>query len=390
MKVSLRKSNPALKIVAGSVYDLPTPPNLSAMWNFGSLLGLCWVIQVLTGLMLACQYCASADLAFDSVVHIMRDVNYGWLMRSTHCNGASAFFLCVYIHIGRGIYYHSFFLKHTWWVGCSMLLLLMGVAFSGYVLPWGQMSYWGATVILNLASAIPFVGSELVEWIWGGFSVGDPTLKRLFVFHFLSPFALGGLAVVHLIYLHETGSGNPLGIDASGDAIPFHSSYSLKDLLGFVVFFFIFFYVVLRFPDFFGDPINFSPANPLKTPQHIQPEWYFLFAYAILRSVPNKLGGVVGLVASVAILYLMPLFPQSKFVGIQDNPISQVLFWMFIGNFFLLSYIGACPVEDPYFMVGVSSSIFFFMFFLLYPVSYCFWDTFYSGVLTKGSSVKLV
>nr|YP_009455672.1 cytochrome b [Lutraria maxima]AUH21198.1 cytochrome b [Lutraria maxima] len=374
MKYPIRKTNPILSLVSSSLYDLPVPINLTIMWNFGSLLGFCWLVQVASGVLLACHYTCHVDHAFDSVVYIMRDVNNGWMIRSVHANGASFFFICAYIHIGRGVFYHSFVMKHTWLVGSSMMLLLMGIAFTGYVLPWGQMSYWGATVITNLASAIPYFGSDLVEWIWGGFCVGDATLKRFFVFHFLSPFLLVVLIILHVMYLHETGSGNPLGISSDAEAVPFHSFYTLKDLVGIVVMASLLFLVCLCFPDLFSDPVNFFPADPMKTPTHIQPEWYFLFAYAILRSVPNKLGGVVSLVLSVAVLYVMPFFPKGFHRGIQFNPVAQVIFWLFIGNFVLLSFIGACPIEYPFDLIGAYSSVGYFMFYPIFPFVCLFWD----------------
>nr|YP_009104584.1 cytochrome b [Mactra chinensis]AII19513.1 cytochrome b [Mactra chinensis]WLS55674.1 cytochrome b [Mactra chinensis] len=357
-----------------SLVNLPVPPNLTIMWNFGSLLGTCWAIQVLSGLLLACHYTPDVAYAFDSVIYIMREVNNGWLIRSIHVNGASAFFVCIYIHIARGIFYHSFFKKHTWLVGCSILLLLMMIAFTGYVLPWGQMSYWGATVITNLASAIPYIGNDLVEWMWGGFCVGNATLKRFFVVHFIAPFLLLALSGVHIFYLHETGSSNPLGVDSDAEAVPFHSFYTLKDLVGVVVLIWVLGVICLCYPDFFSDPINFNPADPLKTPTHIQPEWYFLFAYAILRSIPNKLGGVLGLVLSVSILYIMPFFPKGFQRGIQYNIFAQVLFWGFVGNFIFLSFIGACPIEYPYDLMGIISSVVYFLFFPLYVLCYLSWD----------------
>lgn len=374
MKYPIRKTNPIFKLVSSSLYDLPVPPNLTIIWNFGSLLGTCWLIQVLTGLLLACHYTSDESYAFDSVVYIIRDVNNGWLIRRIHANGASAFFICAYVHIGRGIFYHSFCMKHTWLVGCSMLLLLMAVAFTGYVLPWGQISYWGATVIINLASAIPYIGGSLVEWVWGGFRVGNATLKRFFVFHFLRPFLLVVLIVLHIIYLHETGSGNPLGVDSDAEAVPFHRFYTLKDLVGIVVMVRLLIFVCFCYPDLFSDPVNFRPADPIKTPTHIQPEWYFLFAYAILRSIPNKLGGVIGLVLSVAILYLIPFFPKGLHRGIQYNPLAQVLFWFFIRNFILLRFIGSCPIEYPFDRIGIIRRAVYFAFYPLFSAVCLFWD----------------
>jgi len=334
MRRPIRKVHPVLKIVNGALVDLPAPSNLSIWWNFGSLLGLCLGIQILTGLFLAIHYTAHVDLAFNSVVHITRDVSYGWLLRSLHANGASWFFICIYFHIGRGIYYGSFINQHTWNIGVILLFLTMGTAFLGYVLPWGQISFWGATVITNLLSAVPYLGKILVEWVWGGFAVDNATLTRFFALHFLLPFAILAMTILHLLFLHETGSNNPLGLNRDGEKIPFHSYYSFKDLVGFLILLFLLSALVLFSPQLLTDPENFIPANPLVTPVHIQPEWYFLFAYAILRSIPNKLGGVVALVAAVAILFIIPLTHQGKFRTTSFYPLNQILFWTFVGIFF--------------------------------------------------------
>nr|ADB19732.1 cytochrome b [Scincella lateralis]ADB19733.1 cytochrome b [Scincella lateralis] len=365
MTHNLRKTHPILKIINSSFIDLPSPSNISAWWNFGSLLGMCLIIQVLTGLFLAMHYTADISSAFSSVAHICRDVPYGWLIRNIHANGASAFFICIYLHIGRGLYYGSYMYKETWNIGVVLLLLVMATAFVGYVLPWGQMSFWGATVITNLLSAIPYVGTSLVEWIWGGFSVDNATLTRFFMFHFLLPFIIMGASMLHLLFLHETGSSNPTGLSSNTDKIPFHPYFSYKDLLGASLLTLFLLSLALLFPYLLGDPENFTPANPLVTPPHIQPEWYFLFAYAILRSIPNKLGGVLALLFSILILMLIPLLHTSKQRGNAFRPPSQVLFWALISNIFILTWIGGQPVEHPFIIIGQIASITYFINFLV-------------------------
>nr|YP_009742292.1 cytochrome b [Mammilla kurodai]QID90387.1 cytochrome b [Mammilla kurodai]QRG01406.1 cytochrome b [Mammilla mammata] len=374
MRSPLRKSHPVLKLMNNLLIDLPAPLNLSVWWNFGSLLGLCLIIQILTGLFLAMHYTAHVDLAFSSVVHISRDVSHGWLLRAIHANGASWFFICIYFHIGRGIYYGSHANLHTWNIGVMLLFLTMGTAFLGYVLPWGQMSFWGATVITNLLSAIPYLGKMLVEWVWGGFAVDNATLTRFFALHFLLPFAIAGMSMLHLMFLHETGSNNPLGLNSDGDKVPFHSYYSFKDVVGFIVMIALLTFLVLFFPQLLTDPENFIPANPLVTPVHIQPEWYFLFAYAILRSIPNKLGGVIGLVASVAILFIVPLTHFGKFRSFSLYPLNQILFWAFVGIFLILTWIGSCPVEAPYEQIGQLFTALYFTYFILTPLTQILWD----------------
>nr|AGQ50314.1 cytochrome b [Strix leptogrammica] len=312
MAPNIRKSHPLLKMINNSLIDLPTPSNISAWWNFGSLLGICLTTQIITGLLLAAHYTADSSLAFASVSHTCRNVQYGWLLRNLHANGASLFFICAYMHIGRGLYYGSYLYKETWNTGVILLLTLMATAFVGYVLPWGQMSFWGATVITNLFSAIPYIGQTLVEWAWGGFSVDNPTLTRFFALHFLLPFLIAGLTLIHLTFLHDSGSNNPLGISSDCDKIPFHPYFSMKDTLGLAFMLLPLMTLALFSPNLLGDPENFTPANPLITPPHIKPEWYFLFAYAILRSIPNKLGGVLALAASVLILLLIPLLHKSN------------------------------------------------------------------------------
>nr|YP_187600.1 cytochrome b [Astropecten polyacanthus]BAD86708.1 cytochrome b [Astropecten polyacanthus] len=366
----LRKNHPLFKIVNGSLIDLPSPSNLSIWWNFGSLLGLCLIIQIVTGLFLAMHYTPDISLAFSSISHICRDVNYGWLLRNTHANTASFFFFCLYFHIGRGIYYGSYINKETWNIGVILFLLTMLTAFVGYVLPWGQMSFWGATVITNLVSAVPYLGSSIVQWIWGGFSVDNATLNRFFAFHFLFPFIIAALSIVHLLFLHQTGSNNPTGIESSFDKTPFHTYFSTKDITGFLILFLLLSSIVLLSPNLLNDPENFKPANPLVTPVHIQPEWYFLFAYAILRSIPNKLGGVIALLASILVLFLVPILHTSNNQANTFRPASQTLFWFLATIFIILTWIGSQPVEDPFILIGqISSTIYFLLFLIALPLT---------------------
>nr|AAB05580.1 cytochrome b [Sciurus aberti]AAB05584.1 cytochrome b [Sciurus aberti]AAB05586.1 cytochrome b [Sciurus aberti] len=354
---------PLLKIVNHSFIDLPAPSNISAWWNFGSLLGLCLVIQILTGLFLAMHYTSDTMTAFSSVTHICRDVNYGWLIRYMHANGASMFFICLFLHVGRGLYYGSYTYFETWNIGVILLFAVMATAFMGYVLPWGQMSFWGATVITNLLSAIPYIGTTLVEWIWGGSSVDKATLTRFFAFHFILPFIVAALVMVHLLFLHETGSNNPSGLISDSDKIPFHPYYTIKDALGLLLLL-LFMTLVLFFPDLLGDPDNYTPANPLNTPPHIKPEWYFLFAYAILRSIPNKLGGVLALIFSILILMMFPILHVSKQRSMMFRPLSQCLFWILVADLFTLTWIGGQPVEHPFITIGQVASIIYFVIIL--------------------------
>nr|AFX67416.1 cytochrome b [Glossolepis dorityi]AFX67417.1 cytochrome b [Glossolepis incisus]AFX67422.1 cytochrome b [Glossolepis pseudoincisus] len=362
---NLRKTHPLLKIANDALVDLPTPANISAWWNFGSLLGLCLGAQILTGLFLTMHYCSDITAAFSSVAHICRDVNYGWLIRNMHANGASFFFICIYLHIGRGLYYGSYLYKNTWNVGVILLLLVMMTAFVGYVLPWGQMSFWGATVITNLLSAVPYIGNSLVQWIWGGFSVDNATLTRFLAFHFLLPFIIVAMTMVHLIFLHETGSNNPTGLNSDADKISFHPYFSYKDLLGFTILLLGLTSLALFMPNLLGDPDNFTPANPLMTPPHIKPEWYFLFAYAILRSIPNKLGGVLALLFSILVLMVVPILHTSKQQSLTFRPLTQFLFWLLIADVIILTWIGGMPVEHPFVIIGQAASFLYFLIFLI-------------------------
>nr|YP_010042796.1 cytochrome b [Euretaster insignis]QPC56458.1 cytochrome b [Euretaster insignis] len=361
----LRKNHPLINIISSSLIDLPTPSNFSIWWNFGSLLGLCLIIQIITGLFLAMHYTPDISSAFNSISHICRDVNYGWLLRNIHANTASFFFLCLYFHIGRGLYYGSYLNTETWNIGIILLLLTMLTAFVGYVLPWGQMSFWGATVITNLVSALPYIGNTIVQWIWGGFSIDNATLNRFFSFHFLFPFIILAFSILHLLFLHQTGSNNPTGLNANLDKTPFHPYFTTKDLVGFIILLTLLTNIVLLYPTILNDPENFNQANPLITPVHIQPEWYFLFAYAILRSIPNKLGGVLALLLSILILFFVPLLHSSSHQANTFRPPSQIFFWTLISTFIILTWIGSQPVEEPFIFIGQLSSILYFSLFTI-------------------------
>lgn len=369
--MSFRKSHPLIKILNSTLVDLPSPANLSINWNYGSLLGLILVIQLVTGIVLATRFSGHSDLSFESVILIYQDANYGWLIRLVHSTGASFFFLFLYLHIGRGLYYGSYVFPEVWNIGVLIYLILIGTAFLGYVLPWGQMSYWAATVITNLLSAIPYLGGYLVQWVWGGFAVANPTLTRFFALHYLLPFLVVFLVVLHLFYLHIYGSSNPLGITSNSNKVPFHYYYSVKDTFVFFIFFFIFIVFTLKYGYVFIDAENFIPANPLVTPTHIQPEWYFLFAYAILRSIPNKLGGVAALLLSVLFIFFFTISSSKLlFRGFNFSPIARLVFWRFISVFLLLTWLGRCPAEDPYNRVAlVCTFLYFFLMSLM-----CVWS----------------
>ena len=366
------KSHPLLKIVNSYIIASPQPANLSYLWNFGSLLALCLGIQIITGVTLAMHYTPSVAEAFNSVEHIMRDVNNGWLIRYLHANTASAFFFLVYLHIGRGLYYGSYKSPRTltWAIGTVILIVMMATAFLGYVLPYGQMSLWGATVITNLMSAIPWIGQDIVEFIWGGFSVNNATLNRFFALHFLLPFVLAALALMHLIAMHDTvGSGNPLGISANYDRLPFAPYFIFKDLITIFIFFLVLSVFVFFMPNALGDSENYVMANPMQTPPAIVPEWYLLPFYAILRSIPNKLLGVIAMFAAILALMVMPITDLSKLRGVQFRPLSKVAFYIFVANFLILMQIGAKHVETPFIEFGqISTVIYFSYFFIIVPV----------------------
>nr|YP_009058230.1 cytochrome b [Empoasca vitis]AIL29209.1 cytochrome b [Empoasca vitis]UGK73345.1 cytochrome b [Empoasca vitis] len=374
MNKPIRKFNPLIKIINYSVIDLPAPINLSAWWNFGVILGSCLTIQLISGILLSMHYSANIELAFYTVSHITRDVNYGWLMRTIHANGASLFFICLYLHAGRGMYYGSYKFIKTWITGVILMLITMGTAFLGYVLPWGQMSFWGATVITNLLSAFPYIGSMLVNWIWGGFAVDNATLSRFFSLHFMLPFVILMMSVIHIFFLHMTGSNNPIGVNSDMDKIPFHPYFSIKDVMGLILILTSLLILNLAEPFMLGDPDNFTPVNPMVIPIHIQPEWYFLFAYVILRSIPNKLGGVLALFLSILILMILPFSMKMKFKGLSFYPISQFNFWFFVSIVILLTWIGARPVEDPYVTVGMILTFLYFNYFIIDPIITKIWD----------------
>nr|UPI55414.1 cytochrome b [Dysdercus evanescens] len=374
MNKPIRKTHPLIKIINSSLIDLPSPSNISLWWNMGSMLGVCLMIQLISGIFLAMHYTANIEMAFNSVIHICRDVNYGWLLRYSHANGASLFFICLYLHIGRGMYYGSYLLMMTWNVGVILLLMVMATAFLGYVLPWGQMSLWGATVITNLLSAIPYLGNDLVKWLWGGFSVDNATLNRFFTLHFLLPFIISALVMIHLLFLHQTGSNNPLGLNSNYDKIPFHPFFSIKDLMSIFIILLLFSCLIMMEPLMLGDPENFIPANPLVTPVHIQPEWYFLFAYAILRSIPNKLGGVIAMIMSIVIIMTLPFTNKANFQSIKFYPINKMLFWMFTATMILLTWIGARPAEEPFILTGQILTVIYFSYFIISPIMLKLWE----------------
>lgn len=347
----------------------PAPSNLNYIWSFGIFLIISLAIQILTGIFLAMHYVPQIDLAFISVEHIMRDVNYGWLLRYVHANGASMFFISVYLHICRGLFYNSYTYPRQvlWGVGVIIFLLMIITAFLGYVLPWGQMSFWGATVITNLASAIPYIGNNIVYWLWGGFSVDNATLNRFFSFHYLLPFVIAALTAVHLIFLHDVKSNNPLGINSFFfDNVPFTPYFVIKDSLAVFLFFIFFSFFIFFYPNYLGHSDNYIPANPLVTPSHIVPEWYLLPFYAILRSVPDKLGGVILMLSAILIFLFLPLINNTKLRSTSLQPLNAVFFWFFIFNAILLGWIGGSPVESPYYQIGQFCSLFYFIYFIFF------------------------
>ncbi|MDB9972052.1 cytochrome b N-terminal domain-containing protein [Alphaproteobacteria bacterium] len=360
---------PIFSTLKHTLVDYPTPRNLNYWWNFGSLAGIFLLIQIITGIVLAMHYTPTVEGAFASIEHIMRDVNYGWLIRYIHMNGASFFFIVVYIHIFRGLYYGSYKSPREvlWWLGLVILLLMMATAFMGYVLPWGQMSFWGATVITNLFSAVPVVGTAVVEWLWGGFAVDNALLNRFFALHYLFPFLIVGVVILHIVALHTHGSNNPLGIDKKGpqDSIPFHPYYTIKDLFGLSFVLTIFAFVVFFAPDYLGHPDNYIPADPLKTPAHIVPEWYFLPFYAILRAVPDKLGGVIAMISAILILFVLPWLDTSKVRSATFRPIYKKLYWFLVVDIIVLTWIGGSPAEGNFILIGRLATIYYFAHFLV-------------------------
>lgn len=353
-------------ILNNHLVDYPSPINLSYAWSFGALAGICLVIQIITGIFLAMHYTPHIDLAFLSVEHIMRDVNNGWLIRYMHANGASMFFIVVYSHIFRGLYYGSYIAprEYLWCSGVIIFLLMMATAFMGYVLPWGQMSFWGATVITNLFSAIPVVGPSIVDWLWGGFCVDNATLNRFFSLHFIMPFAIAGLVIVHLALLHKDGSNNPLGVESSSDKISFYPYFYVKDLFSLMVFITLFSIVLFYYPNTLGHPDNYIPADPMSTPAHIVPEWYFLPFYAILRSIPDKLGGVVCMGGAIVILLFLPFINTSLIRSSTFRPLYRKMFWFLFADFLLLGWIGQEVVEQPFVLIGQVGTAFYFLYFL--------------------------
>jgi ubiquinol-cytochrome c reductase cytochrome b subunit len=360
---------PIFSTLKHTLVDYPTPRNLNYWWNFGSLAGIFLLIQIITGIVLAMHYTPTVEGAFASIEHIMRDVNYGWLIRYIHMNGSSFFFIVVYIHVFRGLYYGSYKSPREvlWWLGLVILLLMMATAFMGYVLPWGQMSFWGATVITNIFSAVPVVGTTIVEWLWGGFSVDNALLNRFFALHYLFPFLIVAVVILHIVALHTHGSNNPLGIDKKGpqDSIPFHPYYTIKDLFGLSFVLTIFALVVFYAPDYLGHPDNYIPADPLKTPAHIVPEWYFLPFYAILRAVPDKLGGVIAMISAILILFVLPWLDTSKVRSATFRPMYKNLFWILLVDVVILTWIGGSPPEGNFILIGRIATIYYFTHFLI-------------------------
>nr|AZL93450.1 cytochrome b [Pristaulacus sp. ZJUH_2016030] len=376
MKKSFISFNSLFNNLFNSFMNLPTPINISLFWKIGSILGLFLLIQIISGLFISMHFNSSSILAFNSIIHIMNNINYGWLFRFIHINGATMFFIFLFIHIGRGIYYESYNLIAVWFIGILIFLLSMMTAFLGYVLPWGQMSFWGATVITNLLSTIPLFGTTLTLWIWGGFSVNSPTLNRFYSIHFILPFLILFFVIIHLMLLHLTGSNNPLGVNSNFYKIIFYPYFSSKDLLMYFIILTLFFINISWFPNKFLDPENFLKSNPMITPIHIQPEWYFLFAYSILRSIPNKLGGVIALISSILIILIFPFINFSKFYSLSFFPLNQMLFWSFVNFVIILTWIGMCPVEYPFIFIGQLFTMFYFLYFFINSFFIFIWSKF--------------
>nr|YP_010586626.1 cytochrome b [Triaenodes qinglingensis]UZZ44440.1 cytochrome b [Triaenodes qinglingensis] len=371
---SFKNTHPIISIINNSLIKLPTPSSISFWWNMGSILGICLMVQIITGLLLTMHYTPHMDLAFFSINHIYRNTNMGWFTRTMHANGASMFFFFMYLHIGRNIYYNSYNLIMAWFSGIIILFILMATAFMGYVLPWGQMSFWGATVITNLFSVAPYIGNDIVQWIWGNFTISNATLNRFFMMHFLLPFILMMFIIIHLMLLHSTGSSNPISINYNMDKIPFHPYFTYKDMLGFILMFMLLLYLMIWNPYLLSDPDNFILANPMVTPVHIQPEWYFLFAYAILRSIPNKMGGVLALLMSILILMVKPFIFNKKTKGNQYYFMNKILFFNFMFTFFILTWLGACPVEYPYVTLSQFFTVSYFLFYFMDSYISFFWN----------------
>nr|AJF93992.1 apocytochrome b [Tabachnickia sp. DVL-2014] len=365
-----RKKHFLINLLNPFIIDLPTPSNINYLWNFGSLLSLCLIIQLITGILLAMHYSPDIDTAFKTIAHITRDINKGFILRNLHANGASLFFLCIYIHIARSMYHGSWKNTITWNIGITLYILTILTAFIGYVLPWGQMSFWAATVITNLLSAIPFIGYKLVQWIWGGFSISGATLNRFYKLHYVLPFIILLLTIIHLLSLHNKGSNNPTGLQNTIDNITFHPYNSIKDIHGFTILAIILTLLTLHYPSLLTDPENFIPANSMITPIHIQPEWYFLYAYAILRSIPNKLGGTLALIASILILYSLPITQIYIYTSATFRPGLKSIFWLLITTFLLLTWIGSEPAEKPYTLASlIVSSWYFLLILILIPLN---------------------
>lgn len=360
-----------ISTILNPLIKLPTPINISYWWNYGSFLGLFLIIQIIRGFLLSIHYCPNINFAFNRIIYIIQDTNKGWLIHNIHINGASFFFICIYIHIARGIYYRSFKLIHTWLIGVTIFILSIATAFLGYVLPWGQISFWGATVITNIVSTAPFIGPNLILWIWGGFSINNATLNRFYSLHFILPFIILILIILHLYFLHIYGSSNPTGTNRNLNKIYFHIYFTFKDILGFILIINIFIFIIYQKPYIFSDPDNFIQANPLITPTHIQPEWYFLFAYAILRSIPNKLGGVIALLISIISFYYLPIIKIQNFqILTPHNIYIQLIIWIFFTNFLILTWLGAQPIEYPFLNIAQISTTLYFLFFIsLLPIT---------------------